>query len=101
VTQITKSGETERKLTWLRVQLFTAMQVLGKDDASEFWKMIDDVNACRMPENMTMNVKKQWVPSIPEPYYSSRKHCRCGKKFWRKVSYKAHFALVHILEGKD
>jgi len=37
----------ETKLALLRVQLFTAMQELRGTELAEFWKLIDDVNACR------------------------------------------------------
>jgi len=56
----------------------------------------------------TENDRGQWVPAIPEPYYLLfRKECCaqtglqkgeiCKKKFWRTESYRAHYALKHIL----
>jgi hypothetical protein len=38
------------KMALLRIQLFTAMQQLEGEDLAEFWKLIDDVNACRKEE---------------------------------------------------
>lgn len=41
--------------------------------------------------------------SIPQPlpFYAKTVHCAyCGKKFWRKYSYKAHYALEHIVGGR-
>jgi hypothetical protein len=52
------------------------------------------------PEVTTRNARGEWVPAIPVPFYGLRKHCECGRKFWRTVSYRAHYALVHILEGR-
>jgi hypothetical protein len=44
------------------------------------------------------NKRGEWVPAIEEPYYLIfRKKCRCGKKFWTRYGYKAHYALRHIL----
>jgi hypothetical protein len=49
----------------------------------------------------TRNARGEWVPAIPVPFYGLRKHCcDCKRKFWREVSYRAHYALVHILEGR-
>ena len=46
------------------------------------------------------NARGEWVPAIPEPFYGLRKHCQCGREFWRLTGYRAHYALVHILEGR-
>lgn len=35
------------KLALLRVQCFTAIQELKGDNLAEFWRLIDDLNACR------------------------------------------------------
>ncbi len=40
----------EWKLAFLRIQLFTAMQQLKGDALSEFWKLIDEISACRRLE---------------------------------------------------
>src|SRR5512146_944429 len=40
----------EAKLALLRIQLFTAMQQLTGDDLSQFWHIVDDINACRPAE---------------------------------------------------
>ncbi len=37
----------EARLILLRVQVFTAMQQLSGGDLAEFWRLIDDVSACR------------------------------------------------------
>lgn len=39
----------DARLALLRVQVFTAMQQLSGDDLTEFWRLIDDVSACRPP----------------------------------------------------
>lgn len=49
-------------------------------------------------EAVALNKDKKWVPAIPEPYYGIRKECVCGRKFWTKEGYKAHYALEHILK---
>lgn len=46
------------------------------------------------------NKRGEWVPAIPLPFYGLRKHCSCGKKFWRQHSYFAHYALEHIVLGE-
>ena len=49
---------------------------------------------------MTTNLRGEWVPSIPEPYYGFWKHCvfnRCEEVFWTKRGYQGHYALCHIL----
>lgn len=38
-----------------------------------------------------------WVPAIPLPFYSWKKICDCGMKFWTMESYQGHYALKHIL----
>jgi len=45
------------------------------------------------------NDKGQWVPAIPEPLYEwfDLKKCKCGRMFWTKEGYRAHYALAHIL----
>ncbi len=40
---------SEFKLMLLRLQLFTAMEMLSGDELAEFWKLIDEVEACRPP----------------------------------------------------
>lgn len=41
-----------------------------------------------------------WVIATPEPFhYLLRKGCHCGRKFWTREGYLAHFALRHVLEG--
>lgn len=58
----------------------------------------------------TKNKIGEWVPAIPEPYYSILKVCPhsdnspehpsldwCGEKFWTLEGYRAHYALKHIL----
>ena len=40
-----------RRLMTLRVELFTAAQVLKGEPLKEFWKLIDDINAIRPPED--------------------------------------------------
>ena len=63
-----------------------------------------------MNQTQTENGKGQWVPAIPEPYFGIRKMCTycestlarpslnwCGRKFWTKEGYRAHYALKHIL----
>lgn len=46
-----------------------------------------------------LNKKGQWVPAIPEPYFCLLfgMDCACGKHFYRRESYEAHYALKHIL----
>lgn len=39
----------------------------------------------------------RWVPAVPEPFCGIRKECQCGRKFWRYESYRAHYALKHIM----
>jgi hypothetical protein len=51
-------------------------------------------------QTRTQNARGEWVPAIPLPLYGLRKHCRCGRKFWRLASYRAHYALTHILDGE-
>ena len=51
-----------------------------------------------MSENLEQNKEGKWVPSIPLPFYSFRKICKCGKKFWTKDGYRGHYALKHILK---
>lgn len=41
-----------------------------------------------------------WLPAIPGPFHGFRKRCDCGRKFWTTEGYRAHYALVHILEAK-
>ena len=48
-------------------------------------------------EPTTMNKKGEWVQAIPEPYYGFKKECKCGRRFWTKKGYRAHYALKHIL----
>lgn len=50
----------EAKLALLRVQLFTAMQQLAGDELSQFWNIVDDINACR-PAEITRNQDNQPV----------------------------------------
>ncbi len=53
-----------------------------------------------MNEPKTQNKHGEWVTAIPEPYHHFiRKECYfdCGKKFFTEESYRAHYALVHIL----
>ena len=45
------------------------------------------------------NGRKEWVPSIPLPFYGIKKRCGCGKTFWRYENYLAHYALHHIVLG--
>jgi len=41
-----------------------------------------------------------WIVATPEPFHGMlRKSCHCGRKFWTAEGYRAHFALVHVLEG--
>lgn len=40
-----------QRLMTLRVELFTAAQVLRGEPLKEFWKLIDDINAIRPPED--------------------------------------------------
>jgi hypothetical protein len=51
----------EVRLALLRVQLFTAMQQLAGDDLADFWRMIDDVQACRPPQFQDGN---SWAPDL-------------------------------------
>jgi hypothetical protein len=40
----------------------------------------------------------RWVPAIPEPYPLLVRHrCSCGRKFWTREGYDAHYAFAHIL----
>jgi hypothetical protein len=43
----------EFKMAFLRVQLWSAMQMLEGEELAEFWKMIDELQACRKPEEKT------------------------------------------------
>lgn len=51
---------------------------------------------------LRQNDRGQWVPAIPFPLGGLlRRACRCGRKFWTEAGYQGHYALVHILEGKE
>lgn len=39
--------ENQEKLMMLRVQLYTAMQILKGTDLEDFWKLIDEINQSR------------------------------------------------------
>ena len=41
------------------------------------------------------NADGTWSEAIPLPYYGLRKHCSCGKKFWKEESYRKHYAERH------
>jgi hypothetical protein len=43
----------EFKMAFLRIQLWSAMQMLEGEELEEFWKMIDELQACRKPERRT------------------------------------------------
>lgn len=45
------------------------------------------------------NKNGDWVPAIPEPCNCILvgMDCICGKHFYRRESYEAHYALKHIL----
>jgi len=45
----------------------------------------------------TKNRDGKYVPAIPEPYYGLRMRCKCGAKFWKRDTYRGHYALKHIL----
>lgn len=54
----------------------------------------------RPPANLTQNTQGHWVPAIPEPMHGMfRKRCVCHWWFWGRQSYRAHYALHHIIEG--
>jgi hypothetical protein len=58
------------------------------------------------PTTSAQNVRGEWVPAIPLPFYGSRfVACECGRKFW-SVFYRTdkmtkryceHYAYAHIL----
>lgn len=50
----------------------------------------------------TQNARGEWVPAIPEPYYLpfGRRRCSCGETRWGTRSYREHYALAHIIEGR-
>lgn len=52
-----------------------------------------------MPLVSRQNRVGGWVPAIPEPYpmFPSGNRCDCGKKFFTREGYDAHYALKHIL----
>ena len=37
----------EQKLALLRIQLYTAIQTLKDEDLMQFWKLIDEIIACK------------------------------------------------------
>jgi hypothetical protein len=49
----------------------------------------------------TTNTRGEWVPAIPLPHVGFRDKCHCGRKFWTRAGYRAHYALVHILGLKE
>lgn len=54
------------------------------------------------PNVAVQNRRGEWVLTIEEPYwlhpfFLDRCQCRCGRKFWSKEGYQAHYALKHIL----
>ena len=51
-------------------------------------------------EYVLRNKRGEWMPDIPLPFYGLKKRCSCGKTFWKERSYRAHYALEHILLGE-
>ena len=50
--------------------------------------------------NVLKLVGGRWVPAIPEPYpLLFRLRCACGRKFWTRDGYDAHYALAHVLNA--
>jgi hypothetical protein len=47
VTVDIRARSSDYKLALLRLQLFTALQMLQGEDLDEFWKLIDEVSQCR------------------------------------------------------
>lgn len=45
------------------------------------------------------NIRGEFVPAIPEPYFLSfgRTRCTCGERFRGRRRYREHYALAHIL----
>lgn len=42
-----------------------------------------------------------WLPAIPMPMLGLRQGCSCGRRFWTRRGYEAHYALEHILESRE
>ena len=50
---------------------------------------------------MQQNKRGEWVPAIPLPFFGLiRVSCNCGKSFFRRSSYEAHYAYEHIIKGR-
>ncbi len=44
------------------------------------------------------NSRGEWILAIPEPWMGAFSYqCDCGKKFWHYETYRAYYALKHIL----
>lgn len=41
------------------------------------------------------NADGTWSEAIPLPFYGLRKHCSCGRKFWREANYYRHYQREH------
>lgn len=57
----------------------------------------------RIGQNLMQNQRGEWVPAIPEPLFLAfgRVRCDCGAKYRNRNRYREHYALTHILEGKE
>jgi hypothetical protein len=53
VTVNIRARSSDFKLAFLRIQLFTALQMLQGEDLEKFWQLIDEVNQCRPVQERT------------------------------------------------
>ena len=62
--------------------------------------LVGEVKFTKVDKIQMQNKRGEWVPAIPEPFYGLRHVCACGRKFWKKENYRAHYAYTHIVMGE-